>query len=72
MRAGPEAYQSARDADHSDGCLGGLGDVEQVVEQSLVLVVGEQVKLIQDEQHRATAAAITFFGWDEKSHCMSH
>lgn len=36
-----EAHQSAGDADHSDGSLGGLGDVKQVVEQSLVLVVGE-------------------------------
>lgn len=43
------AYQSAGNADHSDGSLGGLGDVKQVVEQRLVLVVGEQVELIQDE-----------------------
>lgn len=55
---GPEAHQSAGDADHSDGSLGGLGDVEQVVEQRLVLVVGEQVELIQDEQHGPAAAAI--------------
>ncbi len=55
-----EAHQSARNADHSDGSLGGLGDVKQVVEQSLVLMVGEQVELIQDEQHRAAAAAITW------------
>lgn len=56
---GGEAHQSAGDADHSDGSLGGLGDVKQVVEERLVLVVGEQVKLIQDEQHGAAAAAIT-------------
>lgn len=55
---GLEAHQSAGDADHSDGSLGGLGDVKQVVEQRLVLVVGEQVELIQDEQHGPAAAAI--------------
>lgn len=55
-----EAHQSAGDAHHSDGGLGRLRDVEQVVEQRLVLVVGEQIKLIQDEQHRAAAAAITW------------
>ena len=55
-----EAHQSAGDADHSDGSLGRLGDVKQVVEQRLVLMVGEQVELIQDKQHGATAAAITW------------
>lgn len=55
-----ETHQSAGEADHSDGRLGRLGDVKQVVEQSLVLMVGEQVELVQDEQHRATAAAITW------------
>lgn len=55
---GLEAHQSAGETDHSDGSLGGLGDVEQVVEQRLVLVVGEQVEFIQDEQHGPAAAAI--------------
>ncbi|KAF3857408.1 hypothetical protein F7725_009267 [Dissostichus mawsoni] len=35
-------------------------EIKKVVEQRLVLVVGEQVELIQDEQHRAAAAAITW------------
>lgn len=55
-----DSHQSAGNADHSDGSLGRLGDVKQVVEQRLVLVVGEQVELIQDEQHWAAAAAITW------------
>lgn len=54
------AHQSAGEADHSDGSLGRLGDVKQVVEQRLVLMVGEQVELVQDEQHRAAAAAIAW------------
>lgn len=53
-------YQSAGEADHSHGGLGGLGDVKQVVEQRLVLVVGEQVELVQDEENRAAAAAIAW------------
>ena len=52
------AYQSAGEPHHSHGGLGGLGHVQQVVEQSLVLVVGEQVELVQDEQHRTAAAAV--------------
>ncbi len=56
-----EAHQSAGDANHSDGSLGRLRDIKQIVEQRLVLVVGEQVKLIQDKQHGAAAAAITWF-----------
>ena len=60
IKADSEAHQPAGDADHGDGRLGRLGDVEQVVEQSLVLVVSEQVELIQDEEHRAAAAAITW------------
>ena len=52
------AYQSAGESHHSHGGLGGLGHVQQVVEQCLVLVVGEQVELIQDEQHRTAAAAV--------------
>lgn len=55
-----EAHQSAGKADHSNGSLGRLGDVKQVVEQRLVLMVGKQVELIQDEQHRAAATAITW------------
>lgn len=54
-----QPYQSAGDADHGDGSLGRLGDIKQVVEQRLVLVVGKQVELIQDKQHRAAAAAIS-------------
>lgn len=54
-----QPYQSAGDADHRDGSLGRLGDIKQVVEQRLVLVVGKQVELIQDEQHGAAAAAIS-------------
>lgn len=55
-----QPHQSAGHAHHGDGGLGGLGDVQQVVEQSLVLVVGEQVKLVQDEQDRTAAAAIAW------------
>lgn len=57
-----EAHQSAGHAHHGNGGLGGLGHVQQVVEQGLVLVGGEQVELIQDEEHRAAAAAITWMG----------
>lgn len=53
-----DTYQPAGEANHGDGGLGGLGDVQQVVEQSLVLMVGEEVELIQNEQHWPTAAAI--------------
>lgn len=56
------SHQSAGHAHHGHGRLGGLGDVQQVVEQSLVLVLGEQVELVQDEQNRAAAAAIA---WQE-------
>ena len=66
MREYSEAHQSAGDADHGDGRLGGLGNVKQVVEEGLVLVVGEQVELIQDEEHRAAAAAITWTGSAKK------
>lgn len=54
-------HQPAGEADNSDGCLGRLRNIKQVVEQRLVLVVGEQVELVQDEQDRAAAAAIPFF-----------
>lgn len=53
-----QPHQSAGHAHHGDGGLGGLGDIQQVVEQSLVLVVGEQVELVQDEQDRTAAAAV--------------
>lgn len=55
-----QPHQSAGHAHHGDGGLGGLGHVQQVVEQSLVLVVGEQVELVQDEQDRTAAAAIAW------------
>lgn len=53
-------HQPAGEADYSDGRLGRLGNIKQVVQQSLVLVVGEQIELVQDEQHRTAAAAIAF------------
>lgn len=55
-----EPHQPAGEADHSHGGLGRLGDVKQVVEQRLVLMVGEQVELVQDEENRAAAAAIAW------------
>lgn len=51
--------QSAGEANNRCRRLGGLGHVQQVVEQRLVPVVGEQVELVQDEQQGATAAAVT-------------
>lgn len=66
------SYQSAGNADHSDGSLGRLGDVKQVVEQRLVLVVGKQVELIQDEQHRAAAAAITWCETQKSAVCQTN
>ena len=58
MPATIRAYQSAGKPHHSHGGLGGLGHVQQVVEQRLVLVVGEQVELVQDEQYWPAAAAV--------------
>ena len=40
-------YQSACEADHSDGVVSRLRGVQEIVEQGLVLVVGKQVKLVQ-------------------------
>lgn len=53
-------HQPAGEADYSDGRLGRLGNIKQVVQQSLVLVVGEQIELVHNEQHRTAAAAIAF------------
>lgn len=50
--------QPAGEADHGDGRLRRLAHVQQVVEQRLVLVLGKQVKLLQDHQQGATAAAV--------------
>lgn len=55
-----QPHQSAGDADHSHGGLGGLGHIKQVVEQRLVLMVGEQVELVQDKENRTAAAAIAW------------
>lgn len=54
-----KSHQPAGEANHSDGSLSRLGDVKQIVEQRLILVLGKQVKLLQDNQKGATAAAIT-------------
>lgn len=63
-----ETHQPAGESHHGDGRLGGLRHVKQVVEQRLVLVVGEQVELVQDEQHGAAAGAIT---WRNHKHNQS-
>lgn len=52
------SHQPAGEADHGDGRLSRLGHVKQVVEQRLVLVLGKQVELLQDDQQGATAAAV--------------
>ena len=47
---GKMTYESGRQADDTDGRLRGLRHIEEVVEQGLVVVESEQVKLIQHEQ----------------------
>ena len=42
-------HQSAGESDECNGVLWRLGDVQKVVEQRLVLVVGKLVKLVQQE-----------------------
>ena len=43
------AYQAAGKANNSDGIIGRLGGIKQVIQESLVLVVGKQVKLVKQE-----------------------
>ena len=43
--------QSAGEADNGDGVMWRLRDVQQIVEQALVLVVGKLVKLVQHKHH---------------------
>ena len=47
-----KTYEPGWESDDTDGRLGGLGHVKQVVEQGLVVVEGEQIKLIQHKQDR--------------------
>ena len=43
--------QSCCDADDTDGCVGRLCDVKQVIEQSLIVVLSKQLKLVQNKHH---------------------
>lgn len=54
------SHQSAGKAHYCDGSLGGLGDVKQVVEQCLVLMMGEEVELVQDKENWAAAATVAW------------
>ena len=42
--------QSCCHADHTHRSHGGLRHVKQVVQQRLILVIGEQIKLVQNKQ----------------------
>ena len=45
-------HQKDRQTDDADRGLSRLGDVKQVIEQRLVTVVSEQVKLVKDKHDR--------------------
>ena len=53
-------YQPAGESNHSNGGLGRLGDVQEVVEKGLVLMVSKQVKFIQNEEGRTAAVTIAW------------
>jgi hypothetical protein len=42
-------YQAAGEANDSDGIIGTLCGIKQVIQECLVLVMGKQIKLIQQE-----------------------
>lgn len=54
-----QTHQSAGEPHHSHRRLRRLRHIQQIIQQRLVLMMSEQIKLIQDEQHRTTAALIT-------------
>lgn len=57
-------HQSAGEAHHRYRSLSGLRNIQQVIKEGLVLMMCKQIKLLQNEEHRLTAAFIAYANTD--------